>query len=69
MAEGLSLPQWYSTSGAFFQSFSCHRPKWLWNDRKNLSHFGQNVWKSWLKNTVMGGLIQLRQMTKMFQWP
>jgi len=32
--------------------FFGHRPQWFWNDRKKLSHFGQNVWKYRLMNTV-----------------
>ena len=34
--------------------FFVHGPKCFWNDRKKLSHFGQNVWKYRLTNTVNG---------------
>ena len=54
----------------FFRSFFGHRPKRFWNDRKNLSHFGQNVWIYRLKNTVVVSCnTTVRQMTEMFQWP
>jgi len=54
----------------FFLSFLSHRPKGFWNDWKILSHFGQNVWKYRLKNTVMVSFdTTVRQMTEMFQCP
>jgi len=50
--------------------FFDHRPKRFWNDRKELSHFGQNVWRYRLMNTVMVSFnTTVRQMTEMFQWP
>jgi len=50
--------------------FFGHRPERFWNDRKKLSHFGQNVSKYRLKNTVMVSFnTTVRQMTEMFQWP
>ena len=37
---------------------------------EKLSHFGQNVWKYWLINTVMVSFnITVRRMTEMSQWP
>jgi len=49
----------------FFRSFSGHRPKFFWNDRKNLSQFGDNVWKGWLVNTVVVSFNTIvKQMTK-----
>jgi len=54
----------------FFQSFFGHRSKRFWNERKNVSHFGQNVWKYGLKNTVtVSFYTTARQMTEMFRWP
>jgi len=59
---------WWRMWEAVF--FFGHKPKWFWNDRKNVSHFGQNVWKHRLKNTVEASFnITVRQMTEMFQWP
>ena len=31
--------------GCLVWSLLGHRPKWFWNDRTKLGHFGQNVWK------------------------
>ena len=39
--------------------FFGHRPKCFWNDRKELSHFGWNVWKYRLKTLLWRVLIQL----------
>jgi len=50
----------------FFWSFSSHRPICLWNDQKDLSHFGQIVWKYKLMNTVTASFnTTVRQMTEM----
>jgi len=50
--------------------FFGHRPKYFWNDRKKLSHFGQNVWKYMPLNTVTASFDETaRQMTEMFPWP
>ena len=38
--------------------FFRHRPKRFWNDRKKLSHFGQNVWKYRLKTLLWRVLMQ-----------
>jgi len=54
----------------YFQTvfFFGHRPICFWNDRKKLSHFGQNVWKYRLINTVTASFnTTLRQMTEMSQ--
>jgi len=49
--------------------FFGHRPKCFWNDQKQLSHFGQNVWKYRLKNTATASVTAtVRQMTEIFQW-
>jgi len=46
-----------------------HRPNRFWNDRKKLSHFGQDAWKYRLKNTFRASFnTTVRQMTEMFQW-
>jgi len=42
----------------------------LLNDRKKLSQFGHNVWKSGIMNAVTASLdATVGLMTKMFQWP
>ena len=49
-------------------SFFGHRPKCFWNDRKILSHFGQNICKYRLTNTVLVSFnTTVRQMTEMSQ--
>jgi len=48
--------------------FFGHGPKRFWNDQEKLSHFGQNVWKQRLKNTVTASFsTTVRQMTELFQ--
>ena len=60
-----SVPSLFST---FFRSFFGHRPKCFLNDRKKLSHFGQNVWKHELMNTVTASFNATAiQVTKMSQ--
>ena len=53
-----------------FRQASCffsHRQKRFWNDRKKLSHFGQNVWKYRLKNTFRVSFkTTILQMTEIF---
>ena len=50
--------------------FFGHRSKCFWNDRKKLSHFGQNVWKYKLMNIVAASFhTTVRQMTEMSRWP
>jgi len=44
---------------SWFPVFFGHRPKRFWNDRKKLSHFGQNVRKYRLKTLLWRVLIQL----------
>jgi len=47
-----------------------HRPKCFSNDRKKLCHFGQNVWKYRIMDTVAANFnTTVRQMIEMFQWP
>ena len=50
--------------------FFGHRPKRFCNDRKQLSHFGLNVWNYRLKHTALASLnTTVRKMTKMFWCP
>jgi len=50
--------------------FFGHTSERFQNDRKKLNHFGQNVWKYRLKNTVVASFnTTVRQMTEMFLWP
>jgi len=52
-----------AASGCFFG----HRPKRFWNDWRKFSHFGQNVQKYKLINTVMATFrTTVRQMTKIW---
>jgi len=60
------IQQWLSTISlklVFFRPYTEMCLKY----RKKSSHFGQNVWKYWLKTLLGRVLIQLRQMTEMFQ--
>ena len=46
--------------------FFGHRPKWFWNDWIKWSHFGQNVWKYRLMNTVTASFNKsVRQTSEM----
>ena len=55
-------------TSVFYRSFFGRRPKLFWNDRKKLSHFGQNFWKYRVMNTVTASFnTTVRQMTEMSQ--